>query len=313
MERKGIFITGHQGLVGSALLRLYQRWPEWEIIIKTRTELDLTDAPSVRQFFDSVRPRFVILAAAKMGGIKAAYTQPVEFLLENLKIQNSVIEAAYLAKTEKLLFLGSTCVYPKHSSPPIKENALLTGPMESTNEAYSVAKIAGIKLCQAYRTQYGCDFIVAMPANLYGPHDNFDPEHSHVLPSLISKFHEAKHRGLPTVTLWGTGTPRREFLYVDDLAEACAILLEKYSSGEIVNVGVGKDITIREIAEMVRDIVGYNGRIIWDTTQSDGNPQRLLDTTKINALGWKARTSLKSGLETTYQWFCENMWSRLSS
>jgi len=313
MERKGIFITGHQGLVGSALLRLYQRWPEWEIIIKTRTELDLTDAPSVRQFFDSVRPRFVILAAAKMGGIKAAYTQPVEFLLENLKIQNSVIEAAYLAKTEKLLFLGSTCVYPKHSSPPIKENALLTGPMESTNEAYSVAKIAGIKLCQAYRTQYGCDFIVAMPANLYGPHDNFDPEHSHVLPSLISKFHEAKHRGLPTVTLWGTGTPRREFLYVDDLAEACAILLEKYSSGEIVNVGVGKDITIREIAEMVRDIVGYNGRIIWDTTQSDGNPQRLLDTTKINALGWKARTSLKSGLETTYQWFCENMWSRLST
>ncbi|MEW6302317.1 MAG: GDP-L-fucose synthase [Verrucomicrobiota bacterium] len=307
MAKKTIFIAGHRGLVGSALMRLYARQPDWEIITRTRAEVDLEDARATREFFLSARPQYVILAAAKVGGIKASYTHPVEFLLNNLKIQNNIIEAAHLAETRKLLFLGSTCIYPKQAATPIREDSLLTGPMEQTNEAYSIAKIAGIKLCQGYRKEYGRDFVTAMPANLFGPHDDFDPEHSHVLPSLMRRFHEAKKRNTPSVTLWGSGKPRREFLYVDDLADACAFLLDHYSSDEIINVGVGEDHSIRDVAETLKEITGYRGELNWDTSQPDGNPQRLLDMSKMRALGWRAMTPFRQGLEMTYRWFLENV------
>lgn len=306
MPRKTLYIAGHRGLAGSALMRYYGKREEWDIVTRTRAELDLMDAHAVQRFFKAVRPQYVILSAAKVGGIKAAYTQPVEFLLENLKIQTNIIEAAHLFGAKKMLFLGSTCIYPKEVEIPIKESALLTGPMEVTNEAYSIAKIAGIKLCQAYRREYGHDFIVAMPANLYGPNDNFDPEHSHVLPSVMRRFHDARRNNLPSVTLWGTGQPRREFLYTDDLAEACAYLLDHYSSEEIINVGRGEDYSIKDLAELMRDITGFKGDLLWDTTKPDGNPQRLLDISKLSALGWKARMPFRAGLENTYRWFCEN-------
>jgi GDP-L-fucose synthase len=301
-----IFIAGHNGLVGRALLRFYAGKPQWQINTRGRAELDLRDQHATDAFFESERPEFVILAAAKVGGIKASYTHPVDFLLDNLQIQNSVLSAAHRYDTKKVLFLGSTCIYPKVVEMPIREDSLLTGPMEETNAPYGVAKIAGIKLCQGYRHQHGRDFICGMPANLYGPFDNFDPEHSHVLPSLIRRFHEAKLTNAPTVTLWGSGTPKREFLFVDDLASACAFLLENYSSEEIINIGCGWEISIREAAEIICDIVGYQGEIRWDSTQPDGNPRRLLDISRMEKLGWKAKTDFREGVARTYRWFLEN-------
>lgn len=306
MQTKRLYIAGHRGLVGQALLRHYSQLSEWEIITRTKQELDLQNEKETLAFFQQEKPDYVILAAAKVGGIKAAYSQAVEFLLQNMNIQNSVLQAAHAVSVKKLLFLGSTCVYPKNAEIPIKESSLLSGPMEVTNEAYSIGKIAGIRLCQAYRQQYGHDFIVAMPANLFGPYDNFDPEHSHALPSMMRKFHEAKKNQLPAVTLWGTGKPKREFLYVDDLASACAFLMDHYSSEEIINVGVGSDISIQEAAESIREVTQYKGEIIWDTTQPDGNPRRMLDLSKIYQLGWRAQTPFDQGLGQTYQWFLSN-------
>ncbi len=301
-----LFITGHQGLVGRALMRHYATKPGWQIITRTRAELDLRDQHATDVFFKAEKPDQVILAAAKVGGIKASYTHPVDFLIDNLQIQNSVLSAAHRYDVKKLLFLGSTCIYPKVVEMPIREDSLLTGPMESTNEPYGVAKIAGIKLCQGYRHQHGRDFICGMPANLYGAFDNFDPEHSHVLPSLIRRFHEAKLHCSPTVTLWGSGNPTREFLFVDDLASACAFLLENYSSADIINIGTGSEISIRDAANIICEIVGYEGEIIWDTTQPDGNPRRLLDVSRMEKLGWKAKTDFRPGVATTYQWFLDN-------
>ncbi len=305
MEGK-LFITGHNGLVGRALLRHYATQPQWQIITRTKAELDLRDPHATDAFFAAERPDYVILAAAKVGGIKASYTQPVDFLLDNLQIQNAVLSAAHRFDVKKLLFLGSTCIYPKNAEMPIREDSLLTGPMESTNEPYGVAKIAGIKLCQGYRHQHGRNFICGMPANLYGSFDNFDPEHSHVLPSLIRRFHEAKLHNTPSVTLWGSGTPTREFLFVDDLAAACAFLLENYSDGDIVNIGTGQEISIRDAAEIIRGIIGYTGEILWDTSQPDGNPRRLLDVSRLYKLGWKAQTDFRTGVAQTYQWFLDN-------
>lgn len=301
-----MFITGHQGLVGRALLRHYAEQPQWELITRSKKELDLRDPQATDAFFAAEKPEYVILAAAKVGGIKASYTQPVDFLLDNLQIQNAVLSAAHRFGVKKLLFLGSTCIYPKTAAMPIQEDSLLTGPMEETNAPYGVAKIAGIKLCQGYRHQHGKDFICGMPANLYGPYDNFDPEHSHVLPSLIRRFHEAKQTGAASVTLWGSGRPTREFLFVDDLAAACAFLLENYSSPEIINIGTGSEISIRDAAETIQEITGYQGEIRWDTTQPDGNPRRLLDVTRLSDQGWKARTDFRTGVAQTYQWFLEN-------
>lgn len=301
-----LFITGHQGLVGRALMKHYATQPQWQVITRSKKELDLRDPQATDAFFAAEKPEYVILAAAKVGGIKASYTQPVDFLLDNLQIQNAVLSAAHRFDVKKLLFLGSTCIYPKNAEMPIREDSLLTGPMEETNAPYGVAKIAGIKLCQGYRHQHGKDFICGMPANLYGPFDNFDPEHSHVLPSLIRRFHEAKLTGAPSVTLWGSGKPTREFLFVDDLAAACAFLLENYSSTEIINIGTGSEISIREAAEIIKGIIGYEGEIKWDTTQPDGNPRRLLDVTRLDALGWKAQTAFHEGVTATYAWFLEN-------
>jgi GDP-L-fucose synthase len=305
MEGK-LFITGHNGLVGRALLRHYATQPQWQVITRTKAELDLRDPLATDAFFAAERPDYVILAAAKVGGIKASYTQPVDFLLDNLQIQNAVLSAAHRFDVKKLLFLGSTCIYPKAAEMPIREDSLLTGPMESTNEPYGVAKIAGIKLCQGYRHQHGRDFICGMPANLYGSFDNFDPEHSHVLPSLIRRFHEAKLHNTPSDTLWGSGTPTREFLFVDDLAAACAFLLENYSGSDIVNIGTGQEISIREAAEIIRGITGYTGEIRWDTSQPDGNPRRLLDVSRLDKLGWQAKTDFRTGVAQTYQWFLDN-------
>ena len=303
-----IFVAGHRGLVGSAIVRALERrraeaGEPWEIVTRTRAELDLCDAPAVRAFFEKQRPAFVVLAAAKVGGIKANHDFPVEFLLENLKIQNAIIESAHAVGVSKLLFLGSSCIYPKLAPQPIREKSLLTGLLEPTNEAYAIAKIAGIKLCQAYRRQYGAHFISAMPTNLYGPNDNFDLQGSHVLPALIHKFHLARAKGQGSVTLWGTGAPRREFLHADDLAEACRVLLEKYDADEIINLGTGEDVTIKELAEIVREIVGFTGEIVWDTSQPDGTPRKLLDVSRVRALGWVPRIGLRAGIASAYEWF----------
>ncbi len=303
-------MAGHRGLVGSAITRALQKRTEagepWEIVTRSRQELDLLNAAAVREFFLVERPTHVVVAAAKVGGIKANNDFPVDFLLDNLKIQNHVIESAHAAKVGKLLFLGSSCIYPKFAPQPIKEESLLTGLLEPTNDAYAIAKIAGIKLCQSYRRQYGSDFISAMPTNMYGPYDNYDLNNSHVLPAMIHKFHLAKVERRPTMTLWGTGSPRREFLHADDLADACVMLLETYSSGEIINVGSGEDVTIKELAELVRAAVGYEGEITWDTTQPDGTPRKLMDGSRIRALGWKPRIGLPEGIADAYQWFLQN-------
>jgi GDP-L-fucose synthase len=293
-------------MVGSALVRRLEAQDFTNLLTRDRSQLDLSDEFVVANFFDEARPDIVILAAAKVGGIKANNDFPVEFLLNNLLIQNNVICSAHKTGVRKLLFLGSSCIYPKLAPQPIPENALLTGPLEPTNEAYAIAKIAGIKLCQAYAREYDAKFVSVMPTNLYGPNDNFDLESSHVLAALLRKAHEAKTRGDKTLEVWGTGEARREFLHVDDLAAACLLLLEKYNSPEIINIGCGEDITIRELAELISDVVGFNGELVWDKTKPDGTPRKLLDVTRIRALGWRPAIPLRQGIAQTYQWFLAN-------
>jgi GDP-L-fucose synthase len=301
-----IFVAGHRGMVGSAILRGLQQQGCENLVTRTLEELDLTDQAAVNRFFAAEKPAYVFLAAAKVGGILANQTYPAEFLYENLAIQTNVIHAAYTHGVKKLLFLGSSCIYPKLAPQPIREDALLRGPLEPTNEWYAVAKIAGLKMVQAYRRQYGFSGISLMPTNLYGPGDNYDPRNSHVLPGLIRRFHEAKEMGLPEVVVWGTGKPRREFLHVDDLASAAMFLMENYDEEGIVNVGVGEDIEIRELAELVREITGYPGRIVQDTSKPDGTPRKLLDVTKLRGLGWAPTRGLREGIEHAYGWFVAN-------
>ncbi|MEQ1860903.1 MAG: GDP-L-fucose synthase [Chthoniobacteraceae bacterium] len=301
--QESIFIAGHRGLAGGAILRELERAGYGSLLTRTRGELELTDRAAVRRFFEEQKPAVVIVAAAKVGGIKANNDFPVEFLLENLKVQNNVIEAAADFGARKLLFLGSSCIYPKFAPQPIPESALLGGALEPTNEAYALAKIAGIKLCQAYARQCGRNFISAMPTNLYGPGDNFDLASSHVLPALLRKVHEAKLAGAGQVEVWGTGAPRREFLHVDDLASACRFLLEGYDSPEIINVGCGEDVTIRVLAELICEVVGFDGELVFDATKPDGTPRKLLDTARLTALGWRPRIALREGIAQTYAWY----------
>jgi GDP-L-fucose synthase len=302
-----IFIAGHRGMVGSALTRTLESRGFANLIKRDRSELDLGDAAAVTTFFAKEKPEIVIFAAAKVGGIKANNDYPVEFLIENLRVQNSVIAAAHENGVRKLLFLGSSCIYPKLAPQPIPESALLTGPLEPTNEAYAIAKIAGVKLCQAFAREYGSNFISAMPTNLYGPNDKFDLETSHVLAALLRKAHEAKKDRARELIVWGTGTPRREFLCVDDCASACLHLLEKYDSPEIINVGCGEDISIRELAELICDVVGFDGELSWDKTKPDGTPRKLLDVSKLRALGWTPSIPLRDGIARTYDWFLKNV------
>ncbi|MEC9408563.1 MAG: GDP-L-fucose synthase [Pseudomonadota bacterium] len=301
-----IYVAGHRGLAGSAIVRGLQRKGYQNLITRTHAELDLTDQVAVQGFFEAERPTHVILAAAKVGGIHANDTYPAEFIRDNLAIQTHVIHSAWQSGVEKLVFLGSSCIYPKFAEQPMQEDSLLTGPLEPTNEWYAIAKIAGIKMCQAYRKQYGFDAISLMPTNLYGPGDNFNLENSHVLPALLRKFHEAKLNNDPQVVMWGTGSPKREFLHVDDLGDAVVHLTESYSDSEIVNVGVGTDVSIRELAEMIKDVVGYAGEIVNDTSKPDGTPRKLMDVSRLSALGWQAKTSLRDGIESTYAWFLAN-------
>jgi GDP-L-fucose synthase len=298
-----IFLAGHKGLVGSAIHRKLDSAGYKNQIVRNRSELDLSNQAAVERFFASERPEYVFLAAAKVGGILANANHPAEFLRENLLIQTNVIDSAYRHGAQKLQFLGSSCIYPKLAPQPIHEDALLTGSLEPTNEAYAVAKIAGLKMAQAYRRQYGFHAICLMPTNLYGPGDNFDPASSHVVPALINKFHDAVKRGAPEVTIWGTGTPRREFLHVDDLADAALFLMLNYDDEPIVNVGVGKDISIRELAELVGEVTGYRGRLIFDTAKPDGTPRKLLDVSRLTNLGWQASIPLREGLQQTYGWY----------
>ncbi|MGN0431388.1 MAG: GDP-L-fucose synthase family protein [Lachnospiraceae bacterium] len=302
-----IYVAGHRGLVGSAIVRNLEAKGYENIIGRTHKELDLTDQTAVRAFFEEERPDIVVLAAAKVGGINANNTSPADFAYENLQIQCNVIKCAHDYQVKKLLFLGSTCIYPKMAPQPIPEQALLTGPLETTNEAYAIAKIAGLEMCKFFKRQYGDNFISCMPTNLYGPKDNYDLENSHVMPAMIRKFHEAKQKKAESVELWGTGAPLREFLYVDDMADACVFLLENYDGEEHVNIGTGKEISIRELAETVREAVGYTGEIIWDTGMPDGTPRKLTDVSKLHGLGWKHRVELKEGVELAYRWFCENI------
>ncbi len=304
MQKKDrIYIAGHRGLAGGAILRELQRAGYSQSLTRTSHELDLRDRHATRAFFEAERPQVVVVAAAKVGGIKANNDFPVEFLLHNLQIQNNVIEAAADFGAEKLLFLGSSCIYPKFAPQPIPENALLTGVLEPTNDAYAIAKIAGIRLCRAYSQQYGRDFISAMPTNLYGPGDNFDLNNSHVLPALLRKVHEAKLRGDREVVVWGTGTPLREFLHVDDLASACRFLLENYSGAELINVGYGEDVTIRALAETICEVVGFTGALTFDTTKPDGTPRKLMDSSRLRALGWRPAIALREGIRSTYEWY----------
>lgn len=301
-----VYVAGHTGLVGSAIVRCLESKGYSNLVLRSHEDLDLTNEQAVKAFFDEERPPYVIDAAAKVGGIYANNTYPAEFIHINLRIQNNLIEAAYQSGSKKFVFLGSSCIYPKLAPQPIKEDYLLTGPLEPTNEWYAVAKIAGIKMCQAFRRQYGFDAISLMPTNLYGPGDNFDLENSHVLPALIRKFHEAKQGRAPYVTIWGTGEPRREFLHVDDLADAIEFLMQNYSDDAIINVGVGKDISIRELAQRIQKIVGFEGDLIFDTTKPDGAPRKLLDVSRLADLSWHAKIPLRSGIESTYQWFLAN-------
>jgi GDP-L-fucose synthase len=298
-----IFIAGHRGLVGSAILRRLTAEGFTSLLTRTRAELDLTNREAVDKFFGHDRPAVVVVAAAKVGGIKANNDQPVEFLAENLLIQNNLICAAHTSGVRKLLFLGSSCIYPKHAPQPIPESALLSGPLEPTNEAYAIAKIAGIKLCQAYDREYGANFISAMPTNLYGPNDNYDLETSHVLAALLRKAHEAKQSGAREIVVWGSGTPRREFLHVDDLASACLFLLQNYDSPEIINIGTGTDLTVRALAELICEVVGFTGDLAWDASKPDGTPRKVLDISKIKSLGWKPTIPLRDGVARTYDWF----------
>ena len=304
MERDaGIYVAGHNGLVGSALVRELERCGYSNLIVAGRAEVDLRDQASVRAFYKKTRPNYVFVAAAKVGGIVANDRYPADFIYDNLMIATNLIHGAYEQKVEKLLFLGSSCVYPKLAPQPMREDALLSGPLEPTNQWYAVAKIAGIKLCQAYRRQYGCRYVAVMPTNMYGPGDNFDLNNSHVLPALLRKFHEAKQTGASSVTVWGTGTPRRELCHVDDCASACLHVMQVYDGEEIVNIGVGSDISIRELAELVRNIVGFRGEIVFDTTRPDGPPVKLVDSGAINAMGWRPSIELEQGIRTTYDWY----------
>jgi len=304
MEKdEAIFVAGHRGLVGSAILRQLATEGFENLLTRTRSELDLTNRAAVENLFRTQEPAVVILTAARVGGIKANSDEPVEFLVENLEIQNNVIRAAFENKVRKLLFLGSACIYPKFAPQPIPESALLGGALEPTNEPYAVAKIAGIKLCQAYAREYGANFICAMPTNLYGPNDNFDLERSHVLAALLRKAHEAKQAGAKEIVVWGSGHPRREFLHVDDLAAACLFLLQHYNQPEIINVGTGKDLSVRELAELICEIVGFEGGLSWDPSKPDGTPRKVLDISKIESLGWKPAIRLREGIARTYEWF----------
>jgi GDP-L-fucose synthase len=309
-----IYIAGHNGLVGSAIKRNLEKKKFKNLIYRTRKELDLMNEKAVRNFFEKEKPEYVFLAAAKVGGIVANRDYPADFIYQNLQIQNNVIHSSYLTGVRKLLFLGSSCIYPKFAPQPMKEEYLLTGELEFTNEPYAIAKIAGIKMCQSYNRQYGTNFIACMPTNLYGPNDNFDLESSHVLPAMIRKFHEAKENQNKDVVLWGSGSPKREFLYVDDLADACLFLMEKYNpskkeneKGEIfLNIGTGKDLSIKELANTVKEAVNYQGEIIYDTSKPDGAPRKLLDVSKINNLGWKYKIGLETGIRKTYEWYKNN-------
>ena len=301
-----IFIAGHRGLVGSACARVFAGAGYRNLLLRSRAELDLRDTAAVNAFYREARPEYVVVAAAKVGGIGANSAYPVDFLLHNLEIQNNLIRGAFEHGVTKLLFLGSTCIYPKLAPQPMTEDALLGGPLEPTNEPYAIAKIAGIKLCQAYARQHGARFISGMPTNLYGIGDNFDLANSHVLPAMIRRFWEAKEAGAPSVTLWGDGTPRREFLFSDDLAEACLFLLRNYEEPGIINIGCGEDLSIRELAALIAEIVGYEGETRWDTTKPNGTPRKLSDVSKITALGWKAKTPLPEGLRRVVAWWQEN-------
>ncbi len=298
-----IYLAGHSGLVGSAIMRKLRAEGYGNVIMRTSAELDLRRRSEVESFFEAAQPEFVVLAAAKVGGIWANSHYPADFIYDNLAIETNVIDQAFQSGVAKLLFLGSSCIYPKESPQPIKEESLLTGPLEPTNEAYAIAKIAGIKMCQAYNRQYGTNFISVMPTNLYGPHDNFDLQNSHVLPALLRKFHEAKEERQSVVEIWGTGTPRREFLHVDDLADACLFLMNNYESGELINVGVGEDIAIGDLALLIKDIVGFAGDIVFDRGKPDGTSRKLLDVGKIRDLGWQAKIGLREGIADTYLWY----------
>ena len=301
-----IFLEGHRGLVGSAIVRNLEAKGYTNIVKRTHKELDLKDQAGVNRFFDEENPDVVVLAAAKVGGINANNTTPAEFAYENMQIQCNVIHAAHTHNVKKLLFLGSTCIYPRMAPQPIPEDALLTGPLETTNEAYAIAKISGLEMCKFYKRQYGDDYISCMPTNLYGPHDNYDLSGSHVMPAMIRKFHEAKVNNAPHVELWGTGTPLREFLYVDDMADACVFLLENYSGEQHVNIGTGVEVTIKELAETVKRIVGYEGETVWNKDMPDGTPRKLTDVTKLHNLGWKHKVDLEEGVKLSYDWFREN-------
>jgi len=302
-----IYIAGHRGLVGSAIVRALNREGYENLMVRTHQELDLTEQSAVREFFQDARPEIVVLAAARVGGIHANNSRPAEFLRDNLVMQENVIEAAYRSGTRKFVFLGSSCIYPRMAPQPIKEDSLLTGPLEPTNEWYAIAKIAGLKMCQAYRREFGFNAISLMPTNLYGPGDNFDLQNSHVLPALMRKFHEAKQRGDEHVEIWGSGTPRREFLHVDDLADAVLFLLRYYDDEKIVNVGWGEDVTIRELADMISSAVGFRGGLNFDPAKPDGTPRKLLDVSRMNALGWRPRIALAAGIDSTYSWFKQHV------
>jgi GDP-L-fucose synthase len=304
-----IYVAGHQGLVGGAIRRRLQAGGFKNLVTRDLEELDLRDQGAVAGFFEAERPEYVFLAAARVGGIRANSTYPAEFIYDNLMIQTNVVHQAYRHGVKKLLFLGSSCIYPKFCPQPMKEEYLLDGRLEPTNEPYAVAKIAGIKMCQSYNRQYGTCFIAAMPTNLYGPGDNFDRLDSHVIPALIRRFHRARVEGAPEVVVWGSGTPRREFLYVDDLGDACLFLMERYQEGEIINVGVGQDQQIIEIARLVAAVTGYAGRLVLDPSFPDGTPQKLLDVSRLTGMGWQARTDLAQGLKVTYDWFCRSSWA----
>ena len=301
-----IFVAGHRGLVGSAIVRNLESKGYNNIVTRTHKELDLKDQAGVNAFFDAEKPDVVVLAAAKVGGINANNTTPAEFAYENMQIQCNVIHAAHTHNVKKLLFLGSTCIYPRMAPQPIPEDALLTGPLETTNEAYAIAKISGLEMCKFYKRQYGDDYISCMPTNLYGPHDNYDLSGSHVMPAMIRKFHEAKVNNAPTVELWGTGTPLREFLYVDDMADACVFLLENYSGEQHVNIGTGVEVSIKELAEAVKETVGYTGDIVWNSDMPDGTPRKLTDVTKLHGLGWRHKVELLEGIKLSYDWFKDN-------
>lgn len=306
MEQQAkIYVAGHRGMVGSAILRRLQQEGFNNFVVRTSKELDLRNQAAVQAFFEEERPDYVFLAAAKVGGIQANNTYRADFLYENLMIQNNVIHSAYLTGVKKLMFLGSSCIYPKLAPQPLKEEYLLSGYLEPTNEPYAIAKIAGIKLCEAYRSQYGCNFISVMPTNLYGPNDNYDLNNSHVLPALIRKFHEAKINQAPTVEVWGTGSPLREFLHADDMADACVFLMKTYDGAEFVNIGTGTDLSIKALSELIKETVGYEGELVWNTSKPDGTPRKLMDVSKLHQLGWQHRIELAEGIRATYEAFAE--------